>query len=59
MNYEIKFLGETVKVHKITSQSNTVKFWDEIDPDSVHSPTRLTWKELKELGEGTHDIGDE
>ena len=57
MSIEIRLIGRIVRVRTVPRHgSGNVRVWDELERGQIHTPTRLSYEQLRELGEGVHDL---
>lgn len=56
MTIEIRFIGRLVSVRVVGSTSGNVRFWDELTPGQIHTPTKLSYDQLRELGAGIREV---
>ena len=57
MRIELRFIGRIISVRLVPRNGRTnVRLWDELGPRSVHVPTKLDYQQLRQLGEGVHEV---
>jgi len=56
MTLEIRLIGRLVSVRVVGSTGGNVRVWGDLYPGQIHTPTRLSYDQLRELGNGIHEV---
>jgi hypothetical protein len=56
MRIEIRIDGDIIGVRFVKAGSENVRLWNNLYPGQVHGSTRLNYDQLRELGEGIHEV---
>ena len=56
MRLQLVFEGIMIRVRRCRSGDDIVQLWEHLFPGWVHNLTGLSYEELRQLGEGIHEL---